>query len=154
MSWLIYPPAALAAAILAQALLLRVFRVRHGIVAFVCAGAAIGLVLIVTLATLWPLDATIAGTLAYAFLCELWMFILSVSFSSVAASLMMHLRLRPIALEEINHLYNDRVMVQNRIGWLTDIGAATTKESKLVATGGGQKMAALFDAFRSFFGHH
>lgn len=154
MGWLFGSISAFALAILSQAVLLRWFGVRHGIVAFVCGGVVIGLLLVASLVWLWPLYGAIAGTLLYAFLCELWMFILSVTFSSVAASLLMHLRMRPIALDDINRLFDDRVMIQNRIGWLTNIGAAVLHDGTLTATGAGKKLASLFNAFRSFFGHH
>jgi hypothetical protein len=154
MGWLLLSLAAFVAAVILQAVPLRLSRVRHGIFAFFAVGVPIGLGLLAVLMLNWPLDRSISGVLLYAFLCEFWMFIMSVTFSSVAAKLMMHLRIRPMTLKEMDGLYDSRVMIQNRIAWLAHIGAAVKYDDRLTATGGGQKLARTFEACRSFFGHH
>jgi hypothetical protein len=153
MTWLVGAIAAFVAAVLAQGFALRFLGVRHGIVAFVLVGVPIGLILVVSLLLELSLDRSISGVLLYAFLCEFWMFMLSVTFSSVAAKMMMHLRLRPMSLVEINQLFDNRAMIQSRIAWLADVGAAIRHDDHLVASGGGQRLVKLFEAFRSFFGH-
>ncbi len=153
MGWLGLAIVAFGLALVGQTVLIRYFRRRHAIVAFVFAGIPIGLVLMIVLFSVWPSDRSISGTLLYAFLCELWMFILSVTFSSFAATLMMLLRRRPLTLDEINRLSDHRVIIQDRMTWLADIGAAVKHDGQLSPTGGGRKLAGIFNACRSFFGH-
>lgn len=154
MGWLGLPIIAFALAITSQTVLVRRLRRRHAIVAFVGAGIPIGLVLIVALFfSTRSTDMSISGTLIYAFLCELWMFTLSVTFSSFAAKLMMLLRQRPLTFEEIDRLSDHRTIILDRMNWLADIGAAVKQNDSLIPTGGGRKLARLFNASRSFFGH-
>ncbi len=154
MDWLGLAIIAFTLAIIGQTVLVRWLHRRHAIVAFVCAGVPIGLVLIVALFfSTRSIDTSTSGTLIYAFLCELWMFTLSVTFSSFAAKLMMLLRRGPLTFEEIDRLSDHRSIILDRMNWLAHIGAAIKQNDKLMPTGGGRKLARLFNACRSFFGH-
>ena len=153
MSWLWLTVGAFVLALVGQAVLVHQFKRRHAIVALVGIGVPIGLGLVALLFANYSIDRSIAGTLLYAFACEVWMFILSVTFSSFAAKLMLLLRQRPLTLVEIDRLSDHRTIIQDRMNWLADIGAAIKQDGLLVPTGGGRRLTAAFAACRSFFGH-
>jgi hypothetical protein len=151
--WLGYSLLAYVAAVLGQAAMLRWHVLRNGMVAFLACGTPIGLVLAMALFHRYSGTLAWAGTLLYAFLCEVWMFAFSSTFSSVSATLMLHLRARAMQRSEIDFLYDNRGMIQRRIGWLLQIGAAEERNSRLEPTRLGMRMAGAFNALRAFFGH-
>ena len=153
MGWLYWALAAFVFAIFGQSLILRVTPLRNGMVAFVVAGVPIGLALMAMSLPRLPADRAMAGTLLYAFLCEVWMFIFSATFSSISANLILHLRKGSLCLADIDHIYDNREMIQRRITWLNHIGAVVARDGQLTPTEKGRRLARLFDALRGFFGH-
>lgn len=153
MGWLGWALGAFIFSVFAQCMILRLTKLRNGMLAFVIAAFPLGLALIAVLSGAYPADPAWAGVLLYAFLCELWMFVFSLTFSSVSASLLLHLHMRPMRRDKIDQLYDNRAMIQRRISWLGLIHAAVEKDGRLVPTEKGRKLAGLFDALRGFFGH-
>lgn len=153
MTWLVWAFGGFVLAVLGQSLILRSTALRNGVVAFVAAGMPVGLALMAVLLPNYPRDRAWAGTLLYAFLCELWIFVFSATLSSVSANLMLHLRVCAMRRDEIDQLYDNRGMIQRRIGWLRRIGAAVEKNGRLMPTARGRRLASLFDTLLDFFGH-
>jgi hypothetical protein len=153
MTWLVLAFGGVALAVLGQALILRLSARSNGMVAFVLAGVPVGLALMAALLPGYSTSQAWAGVFLYAFLCELWMFVFSSTFSSVSANLTLHLRAQPLRRSHIDQLYDNRAMIHRRIRWLHHIHAAVEKDGRLVPTDRGRKLAGLFDAVRTFFGH-
>lgn len=153
MGWLGWALGTFIFSVFAQNMILRLIKLRNGMLAFVIAAFPLGLVLIAVLFVAYPTDPALAGVLLYAFLCELWMFVFSSTFSSVSTSLLWHLNVRPMRRDEIDRLYDNREMIQRRIRWLSIIQAAVEKDGRLIPTEKGRKLAGLFDVLRAFFGH-
>jgi len=63
------------------------------------------------------------------------------------------LRAQPLRRSHIDQLYDNRAMIHRRIRWLHHIHAVVEKDGRLVSTDRGRKLAGLFDAVRTFFGH-
>lgn len=153
MGWLVIGGVGFVFAVLGQTLILRLRAIRNGMVAFLMAGVPSGLAVMALLFPRYPEAYAVAGTLLYAFLCELWMFAFSSTFSSVAATLLLYLYSQPMGQAEIDRFYDNRVLIKRRIGWLIHIGAVRQAEGGLFPTAAGRRLAAVFDAFRGFFGH-
>ena len=153
MGWLGWALGTFVLSVFAQSMILRLAKLRNGMLAFVIAAFPLGLALMAVLLPVYPADPAWAGVLLYAFLCELWMFAFSSTFSSVSANLLLHLNVRPMHRDEIDLLYDNRAMIQRRISWLGNIHAAIKKDGRLVPTEKVRRLARLFDALRAFFGH-
>lgn len=153
MGWLGLTGIAYLAAILGQAALLRWRVLSNGMLAFLACGTPAGATMVVVVFRLYPSMSAWAGTLLYAFLCELWMFAFSSIFSSISANLMLHLRTRAMRRSEIDLLYDNVGMVRRRISWLCEIGAAEELDSRLKPTPRGRRLAGIFNGLRAFFGH-
>ncbi len=153
MGWLGFALAAFVLSVFAQGVILRVTKLRNGMIAFVLAGLPLGLALMAVLLPAYPANPAWAGILLYAFLCELWMFVFSSTFSSVSANLLLHLRSQPMRRDEVDRLYDNREMIRRRINWLSYIQAVIETGGRLMPTDRGRQLTALFDALRAFFGH-
>jgi hypothetical protein len=153
MGWLGCAALAYAVAVLGQFALLRRRVFGNGMLAFLACGIPAGAAMMATLFRLYPNTPAWAGTLLYAFLCELWIFAFSSTFSSISASLMLHLRAGATRRDEIDLLYDNAAMIRRRIGWLQAIGAAAESNSRLEPTRRGRRLAGAFNKVREFLGH-
>ena len=153
MTWLVWALSALAIAIVGQMPVMRLTGLRNAMVAFILLGAPIGLVLITVLIQTYPIDRAAAGVLLYAFLCEIWMFIISSSFSSVSANLLLNLRGGTMHGDEIDRLYDNHAMIGQRVQWLSHIGAAVEIDGRLLPTRRGLWVVQVFNRLRHFFDH-
>jgi ABC-type siderophore export system fused ATPase/permease subunit len=153
MHWLSIAIGTFVLSVFAQRVILRVTRLQNGMIAFVAAGLPLGLLLMAVLLHIYSASSAWAGIWLYAFLCELWIFVFSSTFSSVSANLLLQLRLQPMRREEIDQLCDSREMVRHRLSWLRYIQAAAERDGRLMPTERGRQLARLFDALRTFFGH-
>jgi hypothetical protein len=153
MGWLGWVLLSYGVAVLGQTAILRWRVLGNSMVAFLVCAIPVGSAIVGALFNLCPLTPALSGTLLYGFLCEVWMFAFSSTFSSVSASLMLHLRAGAMRRDEIDQLYDNASMIRRRIGWLQAIGAAEETNSRLEPTRRGRRMASAFNAVRGFFGH-
>jgi len=153
MTWLVATLMAFLAAVLTQYLLLRFTGLRSAVVAFAIAGMGIGLGLTAYLLLFHELDYVVAGSLLYAFMSEMWIFVFTFVLGSVSANLMRHLGKRGMTRDEIDMLYDSRLMIRGRISGLHNSAAITSADGHLLPTTRGRWLAQLFNAVRTFFGH-
>jgi len=154
MGWLAMCFAAFCAAVLGQLVLLRLGVVGNSVVAFVGFGAVVGIALMTVLFHFYPFDIALSGTLLYAFICELHTFLFTFAFSSVSANLLVRFGIAPMNRAEIDDLYDDRCMIQDRIAGLRGIALITVVDGRIAPTANGRALAFLFNAARAFFMHH
>lgn len=132
---------------------MRLTKLRNAMVVFVLLGVPIGLALLAVLARTYAVDRAVTGVLLYGLICEIWMFIVSSSFSSISANLLLHLRGGAMHSADINRLYDNRAMIGQRVQWLSHIGAAVEINGQMVPTDRGRSIAAAFNRVQRFFDH-
>lgn len=127
--------------------------VGNGVLKFVFCGtiAGVGLVLRQWLSV--DLSNLVPSVLLYAFICELFIFFIAFVGSSVSVSLLLMLKGRPLSQPEIDRLYADEAMVDERIRKLemTDFLEKAADPRKLTAKG--RVLLSVFRMFRRFFRH-
>lgn len=153
MNWIFYVVAAVATAVLGQMLLLRLQLISNSVQGFLISGVGIGLCLIVAIFRNYPVNIAFAGTLLYAFLCELHIFIFTMAYSSVSANLLIRLRHRAMTQAEIDQLYDDRAMIRERLEGLRHTGLIEASGDAWSVTSKGLRLARLVNATQGVFGH-
>jgi hypothetical protein len=124
------------------------------VVKFLLAGGAGGLALGCHLLLVdGPFLAFFSSLLAYAFACELYLFLFTMVGSSVCARLLLLLRERDRSTAEIKELYEPRGMVERRMDRLVTAGLLRREGSRCRVTSRGQRLAGLFMAVKQFFRH-
>lgn len=151
--WLLTVPSAFVASILGQYLLRRTRLVRSPLLAFLLSGTLVGIWLIAVFHYMDTPTIAIAGTLLYAFLCELYIFLFSFAYSSISANLLVRLQDHPLERDAIDRLYDSNAMVARRVRDLIEVDFLTSENGSIVATPKGKMVAAVFVAVRRFFGH-
>jgi putative flippase GtrA len=153
--WVVLVAAAFVAVILGHAVVSRLTTVRLNMVArFVVVGAPVGLVLLLVL--VWrgsPWIELIAGLLAYALICELYIFVFTMISSSVSVSLLLKLRHGAADWRQLDAEYSDAVMVEGRLGKLLANGMIAPVPDGYAVTPRGEALVASFDRLQRFFRH-
>lgn len=151
--WLLNVFGALAVAILGQYLLRRLELMRNPLAAFLLSGTVLGVWLMAVLYHGTTPTVMTTGTLLYALLCELYIFLFTFAYSSVSANLLVRLRGRILQRDVIDHLYESDAMVTQRVRGLIEVGLLTDTDGSIVATPRGKTVATIFATVRRFFGH-
>lgn len=121
---------------------------------FVIVSGIAGLLLTILLYQDYGLTPDILSCLlVYAFFCELYIFMFTMTIGSISANLLFSLLKQPLTLKEINGLYNSQKMVNNRIERLISAELIEESPEGLVLTAQGLKLATIFNYFSSFFQH-
>jgi hypothetical protein len=121
---------------------------------FLMAGGAGGLALSChLLLAAGPSLGLVAGLAAYAFACELYLFLFTMVGSSVSARLLLLLRQRNLSDDEIRDLYEPRGMVERRMERLVVAGLLRRDGTRCDVTARGRRLACLFLAVKQFFRH-
>lgn len=153
MGWLGFVGLTFATAVLGQNALIRLGLLGNAFNAFLTVGGSLGVALVVLMFLSYPVNTAVSGTIVYALLCELFIFAFTFVHSSVSANLLVRLDRRPMDRAEIDGLYDDRGMIQQRIDGLVRTGLLQEREGSLRATAKGVVLARAFDIFRRLFGH-
>ena len=153
MAGLVHPILALLLAIAAQALLLRLRPQFNSVYVFVVIGTVVGVCLLAILFHFFTFNVALTGALLYAFLCELHIFTFTFAYSSISANLLVRLRHRPMDRNEVDSLYANDKMIQERIDGLRQNGFVEFSGGNVQGTAKGKRLAAIFNAARRFFGH-
>ena len=96
---------------------------------------------------------TVAALAAYAFACELYIFLFTLVGSSVSASLLMTLASRPLTRPEIDALCDEVGMIRMRLERLVSGGLLEAAPAGYAPTRAARMMLAAFRVLRRFFRH-
>jgi hypothetical protein len=94
-----------------------------------------------------------AGAAAYAFACELYVFLFTFAMSSVTANLLAKLSRRDLTDKEIEQLYDSRHMVATRLDRLVTVGMVDEGPSGLSLSPEGARTVRTFRRLRGLFRH-
>lgn len=124
------------------------------VVRFLVGGSLTGLLLLLLSLQRygWLALETVAAALVYAFLCELYLFLFTMTISSVSANLLVRLRSGGMALTDIERHYDSRQMVRVRIGRLANTGFLHLDGDRIFIDARGFRLLRVFRALRGFFG--
>jgi hypothetical protein len=140
-------------AVAAHALSARVPR-GNPIVKFVAVGGLGGLGLAGHLVLWTGVSLTaFAGVLAYAFACELYLFLFTLVASSVSVRLLLLLREGDLSAAQIQALYEPSGMVARRIDRLLAADLVTKEGTAYRVTPRGRRLVRLFLTAKGFFRH-
>lgn len=127
----------------------RVDRVSRFLLAGGLAGAAL----------LWAASAryglasleTAGAALVYGFLCELYIFLFTMTISSISSNVLVRLASQDMSIEEIAQRYDSRQMVRQRLERLAAADLLSRVGSTLTLTPKGRRFVRVFQALRGFF---
>lgn len=129
--------------------------ISNSVLRFLAVGIAVGLILIVVLAGHYgPFSAELfGGALAYAFLCNLYIFLFTATLSSVSTNLLSRLASGPLVANEVAQLYSGTKMTAVRIKRLIDAGFLRAGPEGLALTARGARTVASYARLRRLFKH-
>jgi len=133
---------------------LPVLKNNNSVVLFIMIGSIFGLIYAALLYIMQGLTlCLLSNLLVYAFGCELYIFIFTMTIGSISANLLLRLRNHNLTIEEINRLYNSKKMVSDRIQRLISVELIAESDAGLFLSSKGERLARAFAWFRSFFRH-
>jgi hypothetical protein len=97
------------------------------------------------------LDDTIATMVWFTFLCELYMFLFSLSLSSLSVKMLQLLAIHERTRDELQTIYQPTSMVVKRIERLQISGLIVADDNAFTLTPKGRKLVAAFKYLRSIF---
>jgi hypothetical protein len=97
--------------------------------------------------------ATVSALVAFAFLCELYLFLFTLAIASVSSTLLQTLGDRRLSEKEVIARYDAEGMVTTRIGRLLATGLLSESEGDLRVTRTGARLVTAFLRLKTFFGH-
>ena len=129
--------------------------IANSVFRFLVVGSAVGVILILWLiARYGPLSADlITSVLAYAFLCNLYVFLFTLPLSSVSANLLSRLSRQPLGPEEVARLYNGHNMTELRITRLIHAGFLDANSEGVALTVVGARIVTAYERLRRLFRH-
>ena len=128
---------------------------RDRVIRFLVVGSVAGLALIACLAArygLWSREA-VAGVLLYGFLCELYIFLFTMTLSSISSNLLTLLLRGPMSDAEVSNVYDSRHMVEQRLQRLLGTGFLGRDGERLILTAKGARLLRMLRHFRAAFKH-
>jgi hypothetical protein len=153
--WFALSLAAFALAVVAHALAVRVLQRANRVISFFAVGGLIGGAMILLAALRYGIVSheTAGAAVCYAFLCELYVFLFTLSLSSISANLLARLHLGRMTPAEVEQLYDSHRMVAGRIERLRGTGLLQYEEGRVIVTAKGERLMRTLNAMRVFFGH-
>jgi hypothetical protein len=122
------------------------------IVRFASIGCVSGLALSLGLGIFYgPTVELLAGMLLYAFGCELYLFVFTLSLYSISANLLIRLRANAMTIQQIDALYDSGRMVEVRLDRLVQKKLLYRDCGRLCLTDTGLRLAVAFQRFGTFF---
>jgi hypothetical protein len=118
--------------------------------------ASAGMLLLIALATSLraTVEETLGALLIYAFACELYVFLFTLTLGSVSAQLLVLLAQSPRSPGALDAAYSGRDMTQLRIERMACNGLIVARDGLIELTGTGRRLVGAFASLRRFFGHH
>jgi hypothetical protein len=151
--WLIWSATAFVTSVLVHAMGVRLAERARPVPAFVVIGGAIGVALIVLCARSYGLKPpTLAGTLTYAFACELYIFLFTLVGNSVSFGLLTKLASHPLKRDEIAGLYRAEAMIARRFEQLEGGDLITDSPAGFKLTTRGKRVVRIFSLLQALLG--
>lgn len=152
--WLIASIISFSLALFLHAAVCRLPRPGNTVVRFFIVGSVIGCALILVLALSYGFSPQLAaGSLVYAFLCELYIFLFTLAISSVSANLLLNLSYGGMTQQQIEHKYNSSLMVTQRIDRMIATGLIQETTQGITLTARGSRLFGFLEGLRQFFRH-
>lgn len=141
-------------AVIAHAAVRRWWAGANSVISFAAVSGVLAMALVVATARRYGAAAeTWAALLAYAFACELCLFLFTLVSTSISAKLLERLRHQDLTRPEIDAVYDTPEMVDDRIASLLRNGFLETGACGYTVTRRGRLLLAAFDTLRLFFRH-
>jgi hypothetical protein len=151
--WLMLSVAAFVTSILVHAAAVRLLPRAGAVPAFVAVGGVIGVALISYCALSYGLaPPTLAATLAYAFACELYIFLFTLVGNSVSFGLLTKLASHPLRPDQIAAFYRAEAMITRRFEQLESSDFITTRANGVKLTARGKRVVRIFSLLHAVFG--
>ena len=151
--WLILSTAAFTTSVLLHAIAMRFIERAGAVAAFVAIGGFVGAVLIAYGAASYGLTAvTLAATLSYAFVCELYIFLFTLVGNSVSFGILTKLAKRPLTPADIAASYRTDAMIARRFEQLELGNLITSGPAGLTLTRRGEGLVRIFSLLHAMFG--
>ena len=151
--WITIVVSSFAGALIIHAVACRLPLPSDRVVRFLAVGVLAGAGLVLVLARrhgIWSVE-TVSAALAYGFLCELYLFMFTMSISSISSNILVRLAGRDIALGEIDNLYSSEAMIRRRLDRLISTGFVHRSGDEVALTAKGRRSLQLFQSLRRFF---
>ena len=124
----------------------------NSVVKFLATGASAGLALVAHLVALYGLGVeSWAGLIWYALVCELYIFLFTLTMSSVSVGLLFRLRSGSMSQQQIDRVYAPAAMVRMRTRRLLANGLLCEEAGEYRATARAERLVRLFALLRAIF---
>ncbi len=138
--------------ILAHSLLCYVINTGTALIKFLAVGFLIGGLMLFKLYGMYNISIQmVSAGLAYALLCELYIFMFTFVASSISVSILLRLNNSQVNLELLAANYTGKSMVANRIKRLQEVDLLELHGSILLTTLRGNKLLQKFNRLQTFF---
>jgi hypothetical protein len=155
--WPLICGASLGAVLLAHSIVCRVNLKLNRVASFVVVALLVAVPMVAALARRYELVSAefIAALLLFAFACELYIFLFTMTISSISANVLVQLARKPMSLEETMSRYDSRSMVRMRLERLVRSGflELDAAGNRLSASSKGVRFTKAFSALRQLFHH-
>lgn len=124
------------------------------VIRFLIAGSLVAVVLLIYCSSRFGILSiqTLAGMSLFAFCCELYIFIFTMTISSISANLLIRLSLGSMTTDSIAQRYDSRRMIEARIERLIGSGFVRVDDQRILFRGKGRFFLDVFTRLRTFFG--
>jgi hypothetical protein len=154
-AWLLICGAAFGATLIGHALVCRLSLKLNRVGSFVMVASVMALFMVTALARRYEVLSveSLAALLMFAFACELYVFLFTMTISSISANALVRLAHRPMAIEEAMSAYDSSNMVRMRLERL--IGGSFIRVvapgSRLLLSPKGVRLTKAFSGLRRLF---
>ncbi len=155
LTWLLIVAGAFAVALMLHSITCRLALGIDRVMRFLFVGGAAGVLLVLISSKLygfWTLE-TLGAALTYAFLCELYLFLFTMTIGSISSNVLIRLASQEMSRQEIDRRYDSVAMVQQRFERLICTGFLSRCGDEFALTQKGATLVASLDRLRRFFGH-
>jgi hypothetical protein len=127
---------------------------RGPVTLFAVAALTGGVCLAAVLGQIWGMTAESVGALlAFAFGCELYLFLVTLSFASVSANILTRLLSGQVAASQLDAAYSGEGMSEQRVDRLKLSGLVEDRQGRLILTKRGAIIVGTIVRLRRLFGH-
>jgi len=150
--WMILSMAAFVTSVLIHVVAMRSVQHAGAVSAFVTIGGTVGILLIAYCATSYGLtSAALATIVAYAFACELYVFLFTLVGNSVSFGLLTRLARHPLKPADIAGFYRTEAMIARRFEQLERGNLITAGPSGVRLTKRGERLVQIFSLLHAAF---
>lgn len=153
--WIAASVACFAGAVGSHAVFCRLNVELDRVIRFLIVGTAGALLLLWALLDRYNLLSAevVAGLLVYAFACELYIFLFTMTISSISSNILVQLAHRDMQVKEVAADYDSAAMVRRRLERLKNTGFLLVDGERVSLPAKGTRLVRAFRALRAFFRH-